>query len=355
MPRKLGLFEYHIGGGKQWDRQSERFDRAHIDDEFKLDWQLHGKVSRLRASEYPINVIGRTAAAAWAAAAWAAVAVGSVAFRRWATSAAAAGSQTGGGVPYGSDVGPGSGEGAGASAPGAPGGGGAPGKPTAAGGNAWIAAQRAGFAKELQDPNVRMQVAAMLHSEDPGAGPAAVESLMNRAAFAHKWLAQMLHSGFYGPINRGQLPSHIAALQRNPKLAAQMNAYIDQALAGSDVIKGHTDQGGPGDPSYAWERAHGGVLIGHQIYGDWLRGRGTAAWREAFERGALESAVAERNAIDQRAVQTTKVDATDKLTADIKVPRGTTVDVEGGGVFKNIEVNRQTQMEAARNGPPIRD
>ena len=197
---------------------------------------------------------------------------------------------------------------------------------------------------------MRTQVAAMLHSEDPGAGPAAVESLMNRAAFAHKSLAQMLHSGFYGPINRGELGSHIAALRRNPKLAAQMNTYIDQALAGSDVIKGHTDQGSPGDPGYAWEQAHSHVMMGHEIYGDWLKGRGTTAWREAFERRAHEAGD-DRAAMDAHAAQPTKVEATGKLTANINAPKGTMVDVEGGGAFSKVELNRQTQMESARTGP----
>ncbi|HEY2242747.1 MAG TPA: hypothetical protein VGH47_00815, partial [Xanthobacteraceae bacterium] len=269
--------------------------------------------------------------------------------------------------PYGSHVGPGTGAGAGETSPhgtlggdafdpftrGAGGGGGA--APGGKGGNAWIAQQRAGFAKELQDPNVRTQVAAMLHSEDPTAGPAAVESLMNRAAFAHKTLSQMLHSGFYGPINRGELGGHIAALRRNPKLNAQMNRYIDQALAGSDVIKGHTDQGGPGDPNFAWERAHGGVMMGHEVYGDWLRGRGTTAWREAFERGAAGGAAADRTAMDSHAVQTHKVEATGKLTANINAPKGTDVTLEGGGAFSKIELNRQTQMQPARTGPVASD
>jgi hypothetical protein len=194
----------------------------------------------------------------------------------------------------------------------------------------------------------------MLHSEDPQAGPAAVESLMNRAAYSHKSLSQMLHGGFYGPFNNGAIRSHIALMRSNPKAFAQMNRSIDQALGGSDVIEGHTDQGGPGDPNYDWERAGSHKMFGHEVYGDWLRGRGTAAWREAFERRAHDAA-ADRAAMDAHAIRTQKIEASGKLTANINAPPGTDVTLEGGGVFRKIEVNRQVQMVKAARGPQASD
>jgi hypothetical protein len=52
-----------------------------------------------------------------------------------------------------------------------------------------------------------------------------------------------------------------------------------------------------------------------------------------------------------RAVRTQKVEATGKLTANINAPKGTDVTLEGGGVFRKVEVNRQVQMAPARQGP----
>jgi hypothetical protein len=50
-------------------------------------------------------------------------------------------------------------------------------------------------------------------------------------------------------------------------------------------------------------------------------------------------------------VATQKVEGTGKLSVNVNAPKGTNVGAEGGGLFKNVEVNRQTQMEPARRGP----
>jgi hypothetical protein len=42
-----------------------------------------------------------------------------------------------------------------------------------------------------------------------------------------------------------------------------------------------------------------------------------------------------------------------KLIVDVNAPAGTSVDAEGGGIFKAIQLNRQTQMRNARAGPVI--
>jgi len=156
-------------------------------------------------------------------------------------------------------------------------------------GSASIASARARFAEELKDPNKRMEFAAMLLSE--GTPLPTAESAMNRSLFANKTLSQMLHSGFYGPINRGQLPGFMRQLQQNPKLMARMNAAINQALGGSDVIHGATDQGMTIDPNGRWPG--GRTIIGGQVFNDWGAGpgghAGAARWREAFERMARAS------------------------------------------------------------------
>jgi hypothetical protein len=60
----------------------------------------------------------------------------------------------------------------------------------------------------------------------------------------------------------------------------------------------------------------------------------------------------DRAVVDSNARQGVKVEGTGKLTADINAPPGTKVNVEGDGLFKKTEVNRQTQMEPASVGPP---
>jgi uncharacterized protein (TIGR02594 family) len=59
----------------------------------------------------------------------------------------------------------------------------------------------------------------------------------------------------------------------------------------------------------------------------------------------------DRQQIDRSQTATTKVEGTGKLSVDVKAPKGTQVDASGGGLFKQTEINRQTQMEPARRGP----
>ena len=46
-----------------------------------------------------------------------------------------------------------------------------------------------------------------------------------------------------------------------------------------------------------------------------------------------------------------KVEGTGKLTVDVNGPKGMKVDAEGGGLFKDVEINRSTQMLPAAKGP----
>lgn len=141
--------------------------------------------------------------------------------------------------------------------------------------NTFLASQRARFKDELdKNPELKQRVAAMIQLENPGAGTAVVESLMNRMAMTGGSIEEGLHSGFYGPINRGQLPGAVAGLQSNPERMAARLKNIDQALAGSNIIKGHTDQGSAGDPNY--EKGGVGININGERFNDW----GVAGSRE---------------------------------------------------------------------------
>ncbi|HEV8466022.1 MAG TPA: hypothetical protein VGQ63_13600 [Pseudolabrys sp.] len=77
-------------------------------------------------------------------------------------------------------------------------------------------------------------------------------------------------------------------------------------------------------------------------------------WRDRYARargyGSDAEMTASRQQID-RSQQAAKVEGTGKITVDVNAPKGTNVGAEGGGLFKNVEVNRQTQMEQARSGP----
>lgn len=151
----------------------------------------------------------------------------------------------------------------------------------------YLRQQRAPQARELQNPRVREQVAGMLITEnarDP-IGPA--ESLMNRTSMLRDMghngsITRMLHSGFYGPINRGQLNNAIMQYRNNPTLRTRMDNAIDTALSGSNVIAGATDQGLPTDPN--GRNPSGRVQRGSEIYNDWGGVRGSANWRRQQQR-----------------------------------------------------------------------
>ena len=89
--------------------------------------------------------------------------------------------------------------------------------------------------------------------------------------------------------------------------------------------------------------------IGHNLPPD-LHGPQThasfeAGWGREIERRAA------RNQLDGSQVASTRVEGTGKLTVDVNAPKGTNVGAEGGGLFKKVEMNRQTQMSPARRGP----
>jgi hypothetical protein len=158
--------------------------------------------------------------------------------------------------------------------------------------NAYIAQQREQFKNELLNQPTRDEIAAMMVSEDENNPVPVLESLLNRTLYLksrdiNRSLHQMLHSGFYGPINRGKLPHFVYAVEHDPRLRQKMYAAIDMVLAGSDIIRGHTDQGLPSDPGGRYEMAHSHVMIGGEVFGDWGGGpggnAGAGTWRQVFE------------------------------------------------------------------------
>jgi hypothetical protein len=172
-------------------------------------------------------------------------------------------------------------------------------------GSRFLAARRARFGEAMeQDPSLREKVAAMILTEGAKDPVPVVESLFNRLDMTGGKIDDTrkgsggLYSGFYGPINRGELPAAIARLRANPKLAAKMYGAIDHALAGSHIIGGFTDQGLPTDPNGSKRGGAGRPMISRygNEYLDWgvsnwggkRSHAGSAAYRQYIEQHLRE-------------------------------------------------------------------
>lgn len=163
--------------------------------------------------------------------------------------------------------------------------------------NPYIAQQRAQFVKDIADPATHDQVCAMMITED-GANPVpCFESLLNRILYCNskgqnRTILSMLHGGFYGPYNRGMYPRTISELRASPALQTRMNVAIATVMAGSDLIRGFTDQGLPTDPNGMRQPQ---MRLGGNIFNDWGGGPGghdgAEAWRQTFETFALQTAL----------------------------------------------------------------
>jgi len=159
-----------------------------------------------------------------------------------------------------------------------------------------------------------------------------------------------IHGAFYGPVNRGQLNRAIAAIERNPQRRARLDAMIDEVLAGSNVIRGATDQGSGRDPNVRWP---GGRIVRRgEVFNDWGGGPGGHAgarrYREEQQRRAAEAE--RRSRLDDAiAVQSGRqtVEGDGHITVDVNAPRGTRSRVRGGGMFHRTRLNRSSQMDHA--------
>lgn len=226
-----------------------------------------------------------------------------------------------------------------------------------AGGSAFLKAQRQQFAAEVANtPGLRERLGAMAMLEGAKDPVPVIEALANRYGYVNKERAQrgqqpltidqMLNGGFYGPINRGQLPGALANLQRNSKLSGKMNAALDAVLAGSNTIKGFTDQGLPSDPN-GWRMPQ--FKRGGNVFPDWAGGPGgpnaAAAYREFLQRGvAAEEA---SGSIDRHiaGMGGASINGSASIKVDVNAPKGTKVGVGYGGIFKEMELTRHPQMD----------
>lgn len=156
-------------------------------------------------------------------------------------------------------------------------------------GSEYLVKERSGMKAEIDaDPNLRRELRGMMSTEGTPLG--SLESLANRTAYINAKrakqgkkplsLRQMLHSGFYGPINHGKLPGAMRATDRHPgTYDAAIDAVFDK---GSNILEGATDQGMPSDPN--GQTAIGGFRkkMGGNVFNDWGGGGSpmdAARWR----------------------------------------------------------------------------
>jgi len=213
----------------------------------------------------------------------------------------------------------------------------------------YLQSERAHFGEELKNDKTKWETLAMIALEH-GHDPAAVaESLLNRANYAKTSINNMLHSGFYGPINKGMLAREIRMLQRNPEYAAKLNAGLETAMRGSNLLGGATDQGSGRDPNVG--HRGGRVTRFGETYNDWGGGPGghdgAAAYRRAqqlrVQQEQREGARGKQFAMDiGRATR----NALPLGGADIgPMPRGGTV---GSRQYRMMEEERRKREEDRR-------
>jgi len=244
------------------------------------------------------------------------------------------------------------------------------GEQTGAGGAAFLKDQRAGMAEEVKrDPKLAATLRGVLASEDARDPAGPMEALANRSALydsmgKHKSLHDLLYGGFYGPLNRGQV---------RPSNDPKMQAGMDKVFAGSNRLKGATDQGSSGDPNAAWQ---GGRILPPgasrgAIYNDWGGlGHDTARrFRESQQKQMLDAdtAASERAAHPATLTPldllthakrsglvgggTQKVEGSAGVTVDFKnMPRGVLTRATVDGLFKQVSLNRGTVMPLATEG-----
>jgi hypothetical protein len=252
-------------------------------------------------------------------------------------------------------------------------------------GSAFLAAQRSGVAAEIdKDPGLKKQLAGMMQLE--GSPLQTMESLANRTVMMNQWrkqrglpplsVRQMLHSGFYGPLNRGQLGGAIASLEHHPKKLQQMFDTIDSVVKkGSNSILGATDQGMPSDPNGMW--AGGGFRLkkGGNVFNDWGGGPGheyARRWRELQQKHVHDTMEAAKPSLHGQALRDhfghrgrrdsllphaqraglfsspEALKGAASLSIDLNgFPRGTKTAAEYSGMFKSVQLNRGRAMAVA--------
>jgi hypothetical protein len=233
-------------------------------------------------------------------------------------------------------------------------GGGGDGGPTGSG-SAYLQAERARYGKELgANPELKKRLAAIVDLENPKAGTAVTESLMNRMNLVHGSLEHGIAEGprsFYGPARHpGMVEARMRELEVHPKRMNERMAQIDAALAGSNFTKGYTDQGSRGDPNY--ERGGVGVNINGERFNDWGVA-GARAYRENQQAHVLSGG--QRDLLANGAAAGVggvhKVEGNASLDVNFRnAPAGAQAYLRYGGLFKSAKTDWGHSMPASDPG-----
>jgi hypothetical protein len=211
------------------------------------------------------------------------------------------------------------------------------GAPGTEGASGSLAQSRAGFAQELADPATKERLFRLAAAENPQNPQAFMESLMNRAAARGQTLSRAMNDrGYYPGVSlRGKAPGGYRS---------GMEAALPDVLGGSNVT------------NYATGNASLNVGFG---YGRGARDPYTYRDPRTGERYGVENRRSDinwarrmRDLADTEKTFSHQVTGTGKLSVDVKAPSGTKVNASGEGLFKKVEMNRQTQMEPASSGKP---
>lgn len=243
-------------------------------------------------------------------------------------------------------------------------------------GSEFLKARRDRFRKELENPEIRAKAKAMMQTE--GTALQSLEAAMNRADYTGKSLAQTLSPSFYGPMRKGDFPSIVAQMRNGG--GKKYDAMIDQVLAGSNTVKGYTDQGMPTDPNgsrrsaltardHIAVREKGGGL---NEFTDWEGGPGgrpgARRYREALQAGVERAAQrhgatlrdmvhrggrrppsdAELLKRGMKGVDAGSLNGNAKLDITLNgFPKGTRTAHQADGIFKEVQLSRGRQMPMA--------
>jgi hypothetical protein len=172
-----------------------------------------------------------------------------------------------------------------------------------------------------------MTARVIAHEQAGGIGRADVlESLVNRAVVTGKHPRDLINSGFYGPVNRGEIGTKAPAW-----------ALKDYDTAAAQVGAGRNELGGRDDQGMINEVKPGGRRNIHGEYYGWMGLPGEQK---------TAAAQADRAGVDRQMTEH-RVVGTGRLDVNVNAPRGTFAKASGGGLFKKTTVNRRAQMEVA--------
>lgn len=173
------------------------------------------------------------------------------------------------------------------------------------------------------------------------------EQLSNYAEARGMTLDRALHSGFFGPVNRGAVSHRPLSAAEQKKFDAITNAWRN----GSNVIGDRTDQGMPGDPNYAKEHASGryrpmGPFADHPMFDNYKKSGLSWAQLRAREEQQFKTENPELYKPKSKVSLTPGLDRLRRMTAFEK-----SGGFAGGGSYPTQSTSNVNQTTGGYKGP----